>query len=212
MHASKHLPLILAATVVSALLVSGWAPYDRGTWVLETAPVFIALALLMATRQRFPLTPLLYLLIAAHALVLIYGGAYTYARVPLGDWLQQSFSLLRNPYDRIGHFMQGAVPALVAREILMRREVINGVAWRNFLIVCVCLAISASYEFLEWWAALALGQGADAFLGTQGDPWDTQWDMAMATVGAISALLLLGKTHDRQLCRFPKQAASVTKA
>ena len=199
MQACARLPLWLVAIVAAALLVSGWAPYDRGTWVLETAPVFIALALLIATYRRFPLTPLLYLLIAAHALVLIYGGAYTYARVPICDWLQETLGLLRNPYDRIGHFMQGAVPALVAREILMRREVINGVAWRNFLIVCVCLAISASYELVEWWAALALGQGAEAFLGTQGDLWDTQWDMLMATIGAVLALCLLGNTHNRQL-------------
>jgi putative membrane protein len=201
MHPSR-LPVALAALVVAALLISGAAPYDRGTWVLETAPVFIALAVLTATRQRFPLTPLLYILIAAHALVLIYGGAYTYARVPLGDWLQSAFGMMRNPYDRIGHFMQGFVPAMVAREVLIRREVVNGAAWRNFLIVCICLAISVNYEFLEWWAALALGQGADAFLGTQGDPWDTQWDMFMAMVGAITALLLLGKAHDQALQRL----------
>lgn len=195
----RRLPLALAALVVAALALSGVAPYERGTWVLETAPVFIALAVLVATRARFPLTPLLYLLIAAHALVLIYGGAHTYARVPLGDWLQQSLDLARNPYDRIGHFMQGFVPAMVAREIMIRRAVVNGAAWRNFLIVCVCLAISACYEFIEWWVALALGQGADAFLGTQGDVWDTQWDMLMATVGAATALALCGRRHDRQL-------------
>ena len=198
----RPLTLLLAAIVLAALLLSGIAPYDRGTWVLETAPVFITLLLLALTCQRFPLTPLLYTLIALHALVLIYGGAYTYARVPLGDWLQQAFGLLRNPYDRIGHFMQGFVPALVAREILIRRAVVHGAAWQNFLIVCVCMAISASYEFLEWWAALALGQGADAFLGTQGDPWDTQWDMFMATVGAICALLGLSSLHDAQLQRL----------
>lgn len=193
------LQLALAALVVAALLVSGVAPYDRGTWVLETAPVFIAFGVLAATRRRFPLTALLYGLITLHALVLIYGGAYTYARVPLGDWLQGSFGLLRNPYDRIGHFMQGFVPAMVAREILLRRAVVNGAAWRNFLIVCVCLAVSAVYEFLEWWAALAFGEGAEAFLGTQGDPWDTQWDMFMAMVGAMTALAVLGKLHDRAL-------------
>lgn len=212
MHQSR-LPVALAALVVVALLISGVAPYDRGTWVLETAPVFIALAVLTVTRQRFPLTPLLYVLIAAHALVLIYGGAYTYARVPLGDWLQSVFGLMRNPYDRIGHFMQGFVPAMVAREILIRRAVVNGVAWRNFLIVCICLAISANYEFLEWWAALALGQGADAFLGTQGDSWDTQWDMFMAMAGAITALLLLGKVHDQALQRlqtFSRKASRTT--
>lgn len=197
------LPAALAALLIVALLLSGVAPFDRGTWVLETAPVFVALAVLAATRRRFSLTPMLYVLIAAHALVLIYGGAYTYARVPLGDWLQSVFGLLRNPYDRVGHFMQGFVPAMVAREILLRRSIINGAAWRNFLIVCVCLAISATYEFLEWWAALAFGQGAEAFLGTQGDPWDTQWDMFMALIGAISALALLGRMHDRAVQRLP---------
>jgi putative membrane protein len=207
MEVSARLPALLAAMVITVLLLSGWAPYDRGTWVLETAPVFIALAVLFITRERFPLTPLLYALIAAHAFVLIYGGTHTYARVPLGYWLQDAFDLMRNPYDRIGHFMQGFVPAIVAREILIRRAVVSGATWRSFLIVCICLAISASYEFLEWWAALALGQGADAFLGTQGDPWDTQWDMFMATLGAISALVALGTLHDRQLCRFLKSPA-----
>lgn len=197
------LPVVLAALLIVALLASGVAPFDRGTWVLETAPVFVALAVLAATHRRFPLTPMLYVLVAAHALVLIYGGAYTYARVPLGDWLQSVFGLLRNPYDRIGHFMQGFVPAMVAREILLRRAVVNGAGWRNFLIVCVCLAISATYEFLEWWAALAFGQGAEAFLGTQGDPWDTQWDMFMALIGATSALALLGRMHDRAVLRLP---------
>lgn len=197
--ADSRLPGALAAAVVAALAVSWCFAFERGTWVLETAPVFIALALLAATRARFPLTPLLYWLIAAHALVLIYGGTYTYALTPFGDWLEQTLGLSRNPYDRIGHFMQGFVPAMVAREILIRRAVVNGAGWRNFLIVCVCLAISATYEFIEWWAALALGQGADAFLGTQGDVWDTQWDMLMATVGAASALVLLGRRHDRQL-------------
>lgn len=207
MDASARLPVMLAALVCTVLLLSGLSPYDRGTWVLETAPVFIAIAILVATRERFPLTSLLYVLIALHALVLIYGAVYTYARVPLGYLLEYLFGLSRNPYDRIGHFMQGFVPAMVAREILIRSRVINGVAWRNFLIVCVCLAISATYEFVEWWAALALGQGAEAFLGTQGDPWDTQWDMFMATVGAMSALLLLSRAHDRQLSRLLKPGA-----
>lgn len=207
MDASARMPVMLAALVSTVLLLSGLAPYDRGTWVLETAPVFIAIAILVATRERFPLTSLLYVLIALHALVLIQGAVYTYARVPLGYLLEYIFGLSRNPYDRIGHFMQGFVPAMVAREILIRHKVINGVAWRSFLIVCVCLAISATYEFVEWWAALALGQGADAFLGTQGDPWDTQWDMFMATIGAASALLLLGRAHDRQLSRLLKPGA-----
>lgn len=189
----------LIVIVSAALVISGIAPYDRATWWMEVAPVLIALPILVATRRRFPLTDLLAVLIALHALVLILGGAYTYARVPLGFWLQDMLGASRNPYDKIGHFMQGFVPAMVAREILIRRAVVNGAGWRNFLIVCVCLAISATYEFIEWWAALALGQGADAFLGTQGDVWDTQWDMLMATVGAASALVLLGRRHDRQL-------------
>lgn len=202
MRSEARLPAVLGAVVVAALIVSGIHPHDRPTWLLETLPAMIALAVLAATCRRFPLTPLLYILVALHALVLIYGGAYTYALTPLGDWLRETFALTRNPYDRIGHLMQGFVPAMVAREILVRRRVVNGPRWRAFLIVCICLAISACYEFLEWWTALAIGADADAFLATQGDPWDTQWDMAMAGVGACAALILLGRMHDRQLARF----------
>lgn len=192
----------LAATglvVMSALVVSGIAPYDRPTWLLEVAPVLIAAPILVATRQRFPLTGLLYLLIALHALVLIYGGAYTYARVPLGFWLQDAFELARNPYDKIGHFMQGFVPALLAREILLRGGFVNGRVMAAFLSVCVALAISALYELIEWWAALAMGGGADEFLGTQGDIWDTQSDMFLALLGATAAMLFLARLHDRQM-------------
>lgn len=189
----------LGTVVLAGLIMSSIAPYDRLTWLMEVAPVLVAFPLLAATRRRFPLTTLLYVLIAVHALVLILGGAYTYARVPLGFWLQDLFELGRNPYDKIGHFMQGFVPALIAREILVRGgHVVKG-RMVGFLCICVALAISASYELVEWWAALALGQGADEFLGTQGDPWDTQSDMFLALLGAVSALLALARLQDRQI-------------
>jgi putative membrane protein len=192
----------LLGMVLAALLASGIAPYDRPTWLLEVFPVLIAIPLLWATRRRFELTPLVYGLIALHALVLILGGAHTYARVPLGFTLQEWFGLVRNPYDRIGHFMQGFVPAMIAREILLRTSPLQAGKWLAFLVVCVCLAISACYELIEWATALILGQGAEEFLGTQGDPWDTQSDMAMALIGAVSALALLWRWHDRQLARL----------
>ena len=187
--------------VLAALIVSGIQPYDRATWWMEVAPVLIAAPLLVITHRRYPLTPLLYALIFVHALVLILGGTHTYARVPLGFWLQDLLALERNPYDRIGHFMQGFVPAMVAREILLRGRFVAGARMVGFLSVCVALAVSAVYELIEWGAALALGQGAEEFLGTQGDAWDTQADMFMALVGAVSALLLLSRLHDRQLSR-----------
>jgi putative membrane protein len=192
------LVFLLIATII-ALVASGWRPYDRLTWLMEVAPVLIALPLLISTRERYPLTTLLYVLIFVHGLVLIVGGAYTYARVPLGHWVQEAFDLSRNPYDKLGHFMQGFVPAIIAREILLRGNHVHGRRMTAFLCVCVALAISAFYELVEWWSALALGQGADEFLGTQGDPWDTQSDMLMALVGAVLALLTLSGTHDRQL-------------
>lgn len=192
----------LLALVAVALGVSGWAPFDRATWFLEVFPVIVAVPLLLATRRGFPLTRLVYVLIAAHALILILGGAYTYARVPLGFWLQDVFHFARNPYDRIGHLAQGFVPALIAREILLRTKAVKGRGWLFFLVSSVCLAISAVYEFIEWGAAVAFGQGAEAFLGTQGDPWDTQSDMAMALIGAVAAQMLLGRWHDRQLARL----------
>jgi putative membrane protein len=195
------LKLAALGAVLAALVVSGIQPYDRATWWMEVAPVLIAAPLLVITHRRYPLTPLLYALIFVHALVLILGGAHTYARVPLGFWLQDLLALERNPYDRIGHFMQGFVPAMVAREILLRGSFVVGARMVGFLSVCVALAVSAVYELIEWGAALALGQGAEEFLGTQGDPWDTQADMFMALVGAVSALLLLSRLHDRQLSR-----------
>ena len=193
------LPAVLCGVVLAALLASGIAPFDRPTWLLEVAPVLIAIPVLVATRARFPLTDLLYVLIAAHALVLILGGTYTYARVPLGFWLQDAFAFERNPYDKIGHFMQGFVPAMVAREILVRGAYVAGRRMTAFLCVCVALAISAVYELVEWWAALALGQGAADFLGTQGDIWDTQSDMFFALIGALAALVVLSGLHDRQI-------------
>ncbi len=192
----------LALVVLLALIVSGIQPFDRTTWWLEVAPVFIAAVVLARTGRNFPLTDLLYTLIALHALVLILGGAYSYARVPLGFWLQDAFDLVRNPYDRIGHFMQGFVPAMVAREILIRGKHVAGRKMTAFLCIAIALAISACYELIEWAAAVILGQGADEFLGTQGDQWDTQWDMFMALVGASSAMVLLGKWHDRAMRRL----------
>lgn len=193
----------LAVLVGGALLVSGITPFDRLTWVMEVAPAVIALVLLAATRKTYPLTTLLYVLIAAHALVLIAGGTWSYARVPLGFWLQDLLGTARNPYDKIGHLMQGFVPALVAREILLRGAWVRGRRMCAFLCVCIAMAISASYELIEWGAALWLGQGADEFLGTQGDPWDTQSDMLMALIGSSAAMLLLAGWHDRQLAKLP---------
>jgi len=192
--------LILAAAAFVALLVySGWQPYDRATWVMEVAPAVVALPALWLTYRRFPLTTLLYVCIFAHACVLLLGGAYTYARVPLGFQLQEFFDLSRNPYDKIGHFMQGLVPALVAREILVRGGYVSGRRMLAFLVICIVLAVSATYEFVEWGAALALGQGAEAFLGTQGDVWDTQSDMFFALIGGLVALGLFSRLHDRQI-------------
>ncbi|MDD3519127.1 MAG: DUF2238 domain-containing protein [Chromatiales bacterium] len=208
MTSSNRMPLLfsLAGLVLIALALSGIAPYDRMTWWLEVSPVLIALPVLVATYRRFPLTTLLYVLIALHALVLVYGGAYTYARVPLGFWIQDGFDLARNPYDKIGHFMQGFVPVLIAREILLRGGFLSSRAMTAFLSVCIALAISAFYELIEWWTALAFGQGAYEFLGTQGDPWDTQADMMWALIGALCALLSLTRVQDRQIDRLRQVA------
>jgi putative membrane protein len=188
--------------VLLALVVSGVRPYDRLTWLLETFWVIGALPLLVVLWRRFPLTTLLCCLLAVHALVLIVGGYYTYARVPLGHWLQDVLALSRNPYDRIGHLMQGFVPAILFREVLARTSPLRGSAWLAPLTVCVCLAFSAFFEMLEWWSALAAGEAADAFLAVQGDQWDTQWDMACALIGAVTSLLFLSRLHDRQLARL----------
>lgn len=189
---------------VSALVASGIAPYDRLTWLMEVAPVLIALPLMLATVRTFPLTGLTYTLICVHGLILILGGTYTYARVPAGFWVQEWFDLARNPYDRLGHLAQGFVPAIVVRELLIRVFVLARGKFLFFVTVCICLAFSAFYELIEWWAALALGQGAHEFLGTQGDEWDTQWDMFLALIGAVASLLLFSRIHDRQLNRLAR--------
>ncbi|PKO41517.1 MAG: hypothetical protein CVU31_15615 [Betaproteobacteria bacterium HGW-Betaproteobacteria-4] len=199
MDSRNALNATLAAIVIAALVVSGIAPFDRATWLMEVAPVLIALPFMIATRQSYPLTMLLTVLIAIHALVLIGGGAYTYARVPLGFWLQDVLGTVRNPYDKIGHLLQGFVPAMVAREILIRGGYVVGRRMTGFVCICIAMAISASYELIEWAAALAMGQGADEFLGTQGDQWDTQSDMFMALIGSSTAIALLSGWHDRQL-------------
>ena len=201
---SDRLPAFLLVLTLIALVVSGLRPHERLTWLMEVLPVIAAVPILIATRRNFPLTTLLYVLICLHALVLILGGAYTYARVPLGAWVQQAFDLSRNPYDKLGHFMQGFVPAIVAREILIRGKYAQGRRMVAFLCICIALAISAFYELIEWWAALALGQGAEEFLGTQGDPWDTQSDMFCAGLGAVFALFSLSAVHDRQLAALSR--------
>jgi putative membrane protein len=193
---------VLLILTAAALVVSGLEPYDRATWWLEVAPVLIAAPVLMATWSRFPLTPLVYRLIFLHALVLIVGGHYTYARVPLGFWVQDLLDLGRNHYDRLGHVMQGVVPAMVAREILLRRSPLGPGKWLFSLVTCVALAISAFYELVEWWSAVLWGDAAADFLGIQGDPWDTQWDMFLALAGAAAAQVTLAGVHDRQLARL----------
>jgi putative membrane protein len=184
---------------LAALAITGISPKDGATWWMEVAPVLIAAPILVFTYRRFPFTALVYALLAVHAVILCTGGHYTYAEVPLGFWMRDAFGFARNHYDRIGHLAQGFVPALVAREVLLRTTPLRRGKMLFFLVTCVCLAASAAYELVEWAASVSLGQSADAFLGTQGDPWDTQWDMLMALVGALGAQLLLGAWHDRQL-------------
>jgi putative membrane protein len=188
--------------MLAMLIASGIGAFERGTWAMEVAPVVIVLPLLLLTRGRFPLTPLLYGLILLHAIVLVVGGHYTYARVPLGFWMQDWFGFERNHYDRIGHLMQGFVPAIAAREILLRLTPLQPGRWLFTLVTAVCLAVSALYELVEWGAAAALGQGADEFLGSQGDLFDTQKDMFCAWLGAMAAQWLLAARHDRQLARL----------
>ncbi len=197
-----RLPIALLAAVTLALIWSGLHPYERGTWWLEVFPILIGAPILVATARRFPLTPLVYWLLALHALILIVGGHYTYARVPLGFWVRDALGLARNDYDRLGHFAQGFVPALLVRELLLRTSPLRRGKWLFVLVTAVCLAFSACYELFEWAAALAGGHAADAFLGTQGDPWDTQWDMFTALIGALAAQLLLARAQDRQLARL----------
>lgn len=197
-------PLMMKTGVLILLLLlvyTGVATNDGATWLMEVTPVIIVVPLLLLTQRRYPLTPLLYILIFFHAIILIVGGMYTYAKVPVGFDVQAWFSLSRNPYDKLGHFFQGLVPALAAREILLRGQIIRGKKMLAFIVCCIALAISATYELIEWWAALAMGQGADDFLGTQGDPWDTQSDMFCALLGALTTVLIFAGWHTRQLLR-----------
>ncbi|WP_338244382.1 DUF2238 domain-containing protein [Aurantiacibacter hainanensis] len=190
---------VLTALWLTMLVWSGWQPFDRATWLMKVAPVLIALPVLWLTRNVFPLTPLALVLIGFHGFVLMLGGAYTYARVPVGFTVQDMLDLARNPYDRFGHLMQGFVPAIVFRELLLRLSPLRPGWLLTVLLLACCLAVSATYELIEFGAAMALGQGAEEFLGTQGDVWDTQWDMLMCLIGAALALLLLSRWHDRQL-------------
>lgn len=191
--------LAWAAVFIAVLVWSGIAPKDLFTWFLEVLPALIGGAVLMYTRTRFPLTPLLYVLILVHCLILMLGGHYTYADVPLGEWVRELTDGTRNNYDKLGHLAQGFVPAMIARELFLRLQVVNGAAWRNLLIVAFCLGFSAFYELIEWWVALLSGEDAEAFLGTQGYVWDTQSDMGLAGLGAVLALAFLWRWHDRQL-------------
>lgn len=193
---------LLLALVLAVCLVLGISPVaDRETWFLENAPVFLGIVILWATNSKLPLSRLTYRLLAVHAVVLMVGGHWSYAKVPLGDWVRDAFGLARNHYDRLGHFAQGFVPAILAREVLLRRTPLVRGGWLFFLVVCVCLAFSALYELVEWWIAVLSAGGATAFLGTQGDPWDTQWDMFMALSGAVLAQLTLARIHDRSMRR-----------
>ena len=201
MRSSRYeLGLLLTAGLVLAW--SAIRPHDRFTWLLEVAPVLIGVPILVATYRRFQLTPLVYTLLWIHAIVLMVGGKYTYAEVPFGFWLQDTLGFARNHYDRIGHFAQGFIPAMLAREVLIRRSPLRGSRWLPFVVVAFCLAFSALYELIEFWTALTTGEAAEAFLRTQGDPWDTQWDMQLALIGAITALATLSRVYDRQLERL----------
>jgi putative membrane protein len=199
-----RLPLrpLCVAIAITATSLAAVRPHDPATYAMEVAPTVLALPIVVLTARRFPLTPLLCLALAVHACILALGGHYTYAEVPLGFWVRDAFGLARNHYDRLGHFAQGFVPALIARELLLRTSPLRGGRWLFALVTLSCLGISACYELIEWWAALLLGQGADAFLGTQGDPWDTQWDMFLAGCGAICAQALLRAPHDRQIAEI----------
>jgi putative membrane protein len=203
-------PAALLVVGFVLLVWSGIRPFDQTTWILEVFPIFVAVPLLLATARRFPLTALAYRLIFVHALILMLGGHYSYAKVPLGFWMQDLFGFSRNHYDRIGHFAQGFVPAIIAREILIRRSPLQVGKWLFFIVLCVCLAISACYEFIEWWSALIGGSAAEAFLGTQGDPFDTQADMFMALIGATAAQLVLSRLHDRQIANIATLSRPIT--
>ena len=188
---------------LGVLAWSGIEPKDRLTWVLEAGPAIIGLLVMAKSQKSFPLTPLLYFWILLHCIVLMIGAKYTYAEVPLFDSIREAFGWERNNYDKVGHFMQGFVPALIAREILLRKKIVNTNSWRNFIVLSICLAFSAFYELIEWWAALLIGEDADAFLGTQGYVWDTQSDMAWALFGVMVCLITQRKAHDQQICSLP---------
>ena len=205
--APRREPLVLLAAGFVLLLVSAIGAHDRFTWFLEVAPILIGVPVLVATYRRFPLTPLTYRLLFVHSIILMVGGHYTYARVPLGFWMERAFGFARNHYDRIGHFAQGFVPAMLAREVLRRKLRIPRGRWLFFLVLCICMAISAFYEFIEWWTAVASGSAATDFLGTQGDPWDTQWDMFFAFLGSIAAQLSLAGVQERELAKYAGPSA-----
>jgi putative membrane protein len=196
---SSRYELGLLLSLVVLLVISGIHPHDYFTWVLEVFPVLIGVPILVWVYPRFRFTRLVYTLLWLHAIILMVGGHYTYAQVPLGFWMEHAFGFARNHYDRIGHFAQGFIPALLAREIFIRTSPLRESRWLPFVVICFCLAFSAFYELIEFWTALASGSAATDFLGTQGDPWDTQWDMQLALIGAIVSLLTLSRVHDRQL-------------
>lgn len=206
-HRRSTEPLILLGLTLACLIWSGINPFDRLTWVLEVMPVLVAIPLLWTTFDRFPLTPLAYRLIFVHAVILMVGGHYTYAQVPLGFWVQNALELSRNHYDRLGHLAQGFVPAILVREILLRKTPLKPGLWLFFLVLCACQTVSVWYEFIEWWTALVSKEAAESFLGVQGDPWDTQWDMFLALMGAILAQIFLARLHDRHLRRLPPEPA-----
>ena len=208
MSRGNRYPLTLLVVGLVLLGASAIHAYETGTWVMEVFPIFIAVPILIATYRRFPLTPLVYTLIFIHAWILMVGGHYTYARVPLGFWMRDLFHFTRNHYDRIGHFAQGFVPAIVAREVLLRRTPLQRGGWLFVIVSSICLAISACYEFIEWWSAVIGGSAANDFLGTQGDVWDTQWDMLYALIGSIVGQVTLARLHDRQVAYFSRSGIS----
>ena len=202
----EYVPVLLLFLALVAVGISATGPNDRLTWLLEVGPVLVGVPILILTYRRFPLTNLLYTFLFLHSVILVVGGHYTYAEVPVGIWLRDFFDLSRNHYDRLGHFAQGLVPALLAREILKRCSPLGHSRWLSFLVVCVALSFSALYELFEWWSAVVLGESADQFLGSQGDIWDTQWDMFLALIGATICVMVLSKTHDKSLVELAKEA------
>ena len=205
---SRATTLAWLAIFLAVLVWSVIAPVDYMTWLLEVFPALAGIMVLAWTWQRFPLTPLVYWFILVHSIILMVGGHYTYAQVPLFDWIEQVFNQSRNNYDKLGHLAQGWVPALIAREILIRRRIVNGVWWTNFIVVCICLAISATYELVEWLVAVLSKQAAESFLGTQGYLWDTQSDMAWALLGSIASIAVLGRIHNRQIAAVQARVGS----